>query len=63
MEEIEVLVAVVDNNDGEAKLGYNSILVALVNQSTSKSLVLQPFVVAIETKATSGNELEAKAQL
>jgi hypothetical protein len=34
-----------------------------INQSTSTSLVLQPFAVAIETKATSGSELEAKAQL
>jgi hypothetical protein len=35
-----------------------------VNPSTSTSLVLQPFAVAIETnRATSGNELEAKAQL
>ncbi|KAK1825913.1 hypothetical protein QBC39DRAFT_376986 [Podospora conica] len=33
------------------------------NQSILTSLVLQPSAVAIETKATSGNGLEAKVQL
>ena len=34
-----------------------------VNQSVSTSLILQPSALPIETKASSGNELEAKVQL